>query len=266
MLYLDDLDLYATASQVQEKYTASVLPNPDLRAEDLIELREFFLRSPSLGGPPDIFFAVIQGTQLARLTRPLTMEEYFVASSHYHRVQEWELKLDSIESQVDDQNLWMAKPYSLAVRVLILIVLTSNAPANDPRRQQLVSTLKEASAFLGKMEHYFHRTWGKYLLWPLAVLGATFTEPDELNEIRRLFDKMVARSNSSTILPVRRVLEDQIWSRQTEEGSSFRAQGIPSLFNCKLMAETAENLLQEASLAHASMLSTFMARLSSLNH
>ena len=78
-LYDSELDLCDMLRKVQGKFRACLRPVPMPLAADVTGLRQYYLGSPTLGAPSEIFIFLIKGTQLARLARPLLLNEEITA-------------------------------------------------------------------------------------------------------------------------------------------------------------------------------------------
>lgn len=246
-LYDSELDLKLISRSISAKFPSCLQPSLAATVAEPDSLWHFTLKSPTLGAPSDVFFLLAEAKRLIRAPRPLLIEEEVKVSSYYYLLRQWEFRLDSLERrQASDGGLWMGKPYVTATRLLFLLILV---PTEDEFHEsflvELRHILSEISRLLQRLEQYLHRTWGKFLLWPLAIFGATASDDDCINDVRRLFIKVSSQSNSSTVLPVRRVLEDFIWSRlKPAYGTSvsFRFQGLQILLNGQTMANAAECL------------------------
>jgi Fungal specific transcription factor domain len=200
---------------------------------------ETVFRSPTLGAPSEVFVTLIQATRQARTTRTLSFEEKSAIWSDYYKIREWQSKLDMACELSPHFSIWMGKPYVVTIRLLLLYNILSGDDklgASESIKTEVRNTMAEATALLANIGDYLCRTWGKYLLWPLAIIGATISRPADIEIVRDLLDKILKRSNSSTVLPVQKVLEERIWNVMREDDHTGPLDGI-TLSGLKLILD-----------------------------
>lgn len=237
-LYDSDICQSRTAQNILAKYPCYLRPPSPASSSNREALWEFTLKSPTLGAPPDIYLLLMDATRLARASRPLAIEHEVDIMSHYYRLREWELRLDAIEhQQAPNTALWMGKPYAVATRVLLMLsFVPDHIDLHGTFLKELETLLDEAKYVLQDLEKYFPRTWGKYLLWPLAIFGSASLDIECINTTRQLLSKVRLQSSCNTTIPICRLLEDKIWKRARPSRSqalSYRYEGVRMLLNSK---------------------------------
>ena len=78
--------------------------------------------------------------------------------------------------------------------------------------------------------------------------SVTVTQQADIDLVRSLLDQVAEHSGSTTVLLVRRVLEDKVWARgmpDMEDELSFRAESLCILMSGQVMKDAANALLEQ---------------------
>lgn len=237
-LYDSDICQSRTAQNIIAKYPCYVCPSIPASFSNSEALWDFTLKSPTLGAPPDIYLLLMDATRLARASRPLPIEQEVDIMSHYYRLREWELRLDAIEHQQEPNTaLWMGKPYAVATRLLLMLsFVPDHIDLHGTFLKELETLLDEVKYVLQDLQKYFPRTWGKYLLWPLAIFGSASSDIECINTARQLLAIVRLQSSCNTTIPICRLLEEKIWKiarPSRSQALSYRYEGVWMLLNSK---------------------------------
>jgi hypothetical protein len=216
------------------------------------------IQSPVLGAPYHMFLFLMEGTQLARDIFLGSTTNEILAWSRYYEVQSMQFTLEETASYYyGDSRRWIGKLYAVGIRLLFLyIISTSRYTKNetfelDPSWYiEFDSTLSEARKLLITTGDDIDRTWGKFFLWPLAIIGAVLYDANDISLVRSWLDRVIRKSNSSSVLVIRKVLEERIWSRMytTDDESNVHrgySQGLAIMLDTDVMNQAAGVLLNE---------------------
>lgn len=200
------------------------------------DTQQYMIQSPVLGAPYRMFFFLMEGIRLVRTaTCPGHVTDDILVWSRYYEVHRAQLSLETDCARYSDSRRWIGKLYAVAIRLLFLYVISSASSGNSQRISEISScaiwytemnnTLSEARSLLIETENDIDRTWGKFFLWPLAIIGAVMIQDkDDISLVRGWLDRVVRKSNHSSVLIIRKVLEERIW----EDGRTFTANANPN--------------------------------------
>ncbi|PYI07910.1 hypothetical protein BO78DRAFT_442406 [Aspergillus sclerotiicarbonarius CBS 121057] len=237
--------------QMVKKYEDSLAPMGS--SHSLTALSQTVFQSPVLGAPCDIFLVLMQATRHVRRGENLTFEEEMDAWKQYSEIRGWERALDARCAHMRETRVWMGKIYAVTVRVMLIHVLftATSRQSTAASWHTEVSTLQtETRHMLEMAEFYLHQTWAKFLLWPLAILGAVSTCHEDIHRVRSLLRQVVERSHCSTAVLVQNVLEQRVWARLSppfEADVSLSMDGLRTVLNEKVMLEAATSFTASTS-------------------
>lgn len=216
------------------------------------------IQSPVLGAPYHMFLFLMEGTQLARDIFPGSMTNETVAWSRYYEVQSMQFTLEETASYYyGDSRRWIGKLYAVGIRLLFLYIISASRSTKNESFEldpswytEFDSTLNEARKLLITTGDDIDRTWGKFFLWPLAIIGAVLYDANDISLVRSWLDRVIRKSNSSSVLVIRKVLEERIWSREyaTDDESNVHqgySQGLAIMLDTDIMNQAAGVLLNE---------------------
>ncbi|OKL60937.1 hypothetical protein UA08_03716 [Talaromyces atroroseus] len=207
-----------------------------LKETDIHE--NYTIESPVLGAPYNMFLFLVEGIRLVRTLCPgmqSTLEADYACYS--------------------DSRRWIGKLYAVAIRLLFLYVISvleySNAHISGISSMwytEMECTLSEARNLLIATEDDVDRTWGKFFLWPLAIIGAMIYDDHGISLVKIWLDRVIRKSNHSSALVIRKVLEEQIWNHENHTSSpettcEVYTRGLSIVFNTDIMNHTATSLI-----------------------
>ncbi|KAH8897574.1 hypothetical protein GQ53DRAFT_448920 [Thozetella sp. PMI_491] len=213
MLFDGDLDLTNEVQQVVARIHPCLCQDQGPLSLETIERGVFC--SPDLGVPCEIFLILMRAIRTIRAARPPSVSEEIAIWSDYFRVRDWQAKLDLACTRSADFDIWMGKPYVIAARIVLLqAVLLANPAATqmDIFQRECEGVSADTTALLATLQDYLHRTWGKFLLLPLAVIGASTTRQEGIEAVRTILQQIVKRSGSTTVSLIVQALE-RVWKR-----------------------------------------------------
>ncbi|KAI7973734.1 hypothetical protein EIK77_001797 [Talaromyces pinophilus] len=226
--------------------------------DDTAPQPQSIIQSPVLGAPYHMFLFLMEGTQLARDITPGSVTDEILAWSRYCEVQNMQFTLEeTASSYYCDSRRWIGKLYAVGIRLLFLYIVSAPRDANDkgfeagpPWHTEFDSTLDEARKLLITTADDIDRTWGKFFLWPLAIIGAVLYEANDISLVRSWLDRVIRKSNSSSVLVIRKVLEERIWTREhgTDDVINARrdyTQGLAIMLDANIMNQAAASLLNQ---------------------
>lgn len=227
MLFDHSIDPGQDFEKLQERYQACF-------TSDQKSISMQATHSPVLGAPHQLFAVIISATQFARVDNALSGERTFRARIQYEQLVELQHTLDEDPCE---KRKWPGRLYCLAARILLLKVLSSTSESQIENLTAEVSAV--ASEALQQLSiQLLGRVFGKYWLWPLAILGSIMTRKNDINLIRDKMDAIAHRSHSNTIKVVRYMLES-IWaSRPKTAGSDYILDGLETLLDGNIMGRT----------------------------
>lgn len=229
MLFDQTVEPATSVNQLHEKYHTS-LTTPESNATPNV------IQSPVFGTRPELFTSIINLTGMARETSSLEVSDYL--HWQYIDLVKWQKWLD-----VDEKTLMRGgKLYEMATRLLLLFVLAStDEDTADHQEQEIKDVIQEALSQLRIQP--FGRIFGKYWLWPLAILGSAMTRHKDINLIRDKMDAIAERSNCNAIKIVRYVLESNWANNPNIDRSSYSLSGLAALLDGDVIQSTSSLLL-----------------------
>jgi hypothetical protein len=203
----------------------------------------------------------MQGTRLARKACQASVNDCMHAWSHYYKVREMQTKIDVLYSQFPYSKMWFGKLYAIAIRILFLHVVAStdnlvNSPNKNCEREFRL-TMEEARELLQTSEGAIQRTWGKFFLWPLAIIGAVVTDTGDIQMVRTWLKQVSEKSNSSNVLIIKEILDKNIWSQLENPAHTccgFSTQGLATMLNVDVVNNAVSTLSANMSGNSSSML------------
>lgn len=214
------------------------------------------IQSPVLGAPYHMFLFLMEGTQLARDITPRSVTDEILAWSRYYEVQNMQFALEETASNYScDSRRWIGKLYAVGIRLLFLYIISASRHTNGESLdlswyREFDSTLNEARKLLITTEDDIDRTWGKFFLWPLAIIGAVLYDANDISLVRSWLDRVIRKSNSSSVLVIRKVLEERIWtlriaSEDVNKTHWGHAKGLAIMLDTRIMNQAARSLLNQ---------------------
>lgn len=215
------------------------------------------VQSPVLGAPYHMFLALMQGIRLVRTASPSSQDNCMLAWSLYHNVSQMHSALNTLCTYYGDPRRWIGRLYATAIRLLFLYFISSGENHRQ-RKSGLISchvemeyTVDEARKLLITTEGEIDRTWGKFFLWPLAVIGAMVCNKSDISLVRNWLDRVLKRGNNSGVVIIKEVLEQRIWQHSKNElhnsVNSVYAPGLSIILDTNIMNDTAARLLRNVS-------------------
>jgi hypothetical protein len=233
MLFDPLLDPVRDVGQLYEKYISCFTPCAIGPWKEIV-------KSPVLGAPHQLFVIIIEATKLARVKKGDDIQASTAAWCLYEKLVEWQLRID--HDACSGRNSWTGRLYALAARILLLKIMFSidERHMEDEKREisaVALQALKQLSCQpLGVI-------FGKYWLWPLAVLGSIVTRTEDVSLIRDKMDAIDCRSRCSAIKVVRYILES-IWvTTMNGRGGDYCMGGLDSLLDDDIMESTSSLLV-----------------------
>ncbi|KAE8553764.1 hypothetical protein EYB25_005146 [Talaromyces marneffei] len=216
------------------------------------------MQSPVLGAPYHMFLFLMEGTRLAREITEGSATDEILAWSRYYEVRNMQFTLEETASNYyGDSRRWIGKLYAVGIQLLFLYIISASRHVIDESLEsdlswytEFDSTLNEARQLLITIGDDIDRTWGKFFLWPLAIIGAVLSDANDLSLIRSWLDRVIRKSNSSSVLVIRKVLEEQIWPRKhniddvndVHQGCS---RGLAIMLDTEIMNKAAGALIDQ---------------------
>lgn len=250
-------DLVDDTFAVLEKFQGrmSSWPRTGNNQEDFVSTLPS-IQSPVLGAPYHIFLALIEGIRLVRTSSPCSQDNCMLAWSYYHIVTHMQSALDTACTYYEDPRRWIGRLYATAIRLLFLYFISCEGSSQEQPGlllcyAEMQCTFDEARKLLIATEGEIDRTWGKFFLWPLAIIGAMVCNESDIALVRNWLDRVLKRGNSSGVVIIKEVLEQRIWQRSKNEwlknANSFYAPGLSIMLDTKIMNVTAANLARNVS-------------------
>ncbi|EED17350.1 C6 finger domain protein, putative [Talaromyces stipitatus ATCC 10500] len=212
------------------------------------------IQSPVLGAPYQMFLFLVEGTRLARDICPGSVTDEILAWSRYYAVCKMQFTLEETASNYyGDSRRWIGKLYAVGIRVLFLYILSASELNHNESLEHYLSwctefnlTLSEARRLLISTRDDIGKTWGKFFLWPLAIIGAVLYDASDISVVKSWLDRIMRKSNSSSVMVIRKVLEDRIWTQQLSPGDlespQSYMQGLTIMLDTNIMNEGAASL------------------------
>jgi hypothetical protein len=216
------------------------------------------MQSPVLGAPYHMFLFLMEGTQLAREITAGSVTDEILAWARYYEVRNMQFTLEETASNYyGDSRRWIGKLYAVGIRLLFLYIITTSKRTHDGSFgpdlswcTEFDSTLNEARKLLITTRDDIDRTWGKFFLWPLAIIGAILYNANDITLIRSWLDRVIRKSNSSSVLVIRKVLEERIWPGKLSIDDKHsthlgHTQGLAIMLDTDIMNQAAGSLLNQ---------------------
>jgi hypothetical protein len=251
-------DLVNDTFAVLEKFQGRMSPWPSTgndRQESMSTVSS--IQSPVLGAPYQMFLALMEGIRLVRTGSPSSQDTLMFAWSHYHNVSHMQCALDTGYTYYEDPRRWIGRLYATAIRLLFLYFISCGQNNCQEKSGLLLCyaemqcTFDEARKLLIATEGEIDRTWGKFFLWPLAVIGAMVCNESDIALVRNWLDRVLKRGNSSGVIIIKEVLEQRVWQHSKNEclenAKSFYAPGLSIMLDTNIMNATAANLVRNVS-------------------
>jgi hypothetical protein len=228
MLFDPLLDPAQDVGQLYEKYSLCFTPCAIGPWRDIV-------KSPVLGAPHQLFVIIIEATKLARGKRSGDIQASTAAWCLYEKLVEWQLRID--HDACSGRNLWTGRLYTLAARILLLKAMFSLDERHlEDEKREISAVASQALTQLSIQP--LGVIFGKYWLWPLAVLGSIMTCTEDVSLIRDRMDAIDCRSRCSAIKVVRYILES-IWVTTMDgRAGDYCMGGLDSLLDDDIMEST----------------------------
>jgi hypothetical protein len=233
MLFDPNINPAASVQQLLRKFQPCLAPcesSPDPAV----------IRSPVLGSLPQLFTTIIKLTIMARESKASVPSVSSSIRSEYTDLVKWQRQLD--EDAGGKSVLRGGKLYEIATRLLLLF---AHAYADELQVSELEAEVTDA-ALEGLQQlliQPFGRVFGKYWLWPLAILGSVMTRTRDINLIRDKMDAIAHRSNCNAIKIIRYLLEST-WAKSSNSSTRpYSLSGLATLLDGDIMQNTSSLLL-----------------------
>lgn len=231
-LFDPDISPATSVQQLQEKFqqclNASKSPEPVV------------VQSPVLGSVPELFTTIIQLTERARRSSSSVPDSSSSIRSEYTGMVKWQRQLD--EDAGRNAVMRGGKLYEIATRLLFLFIHIS---ADEFQKSEFISEVTDAvsEGLQQLLIQPLGRVFGKYWLWPLAILGSVTTRIRDINLIRDKMDAIAQRSNCNGIKIIRYILESN-WANNSNSGAMpYSLAGLAILLDGDTMKSTSALLL-----------------------
>jgi hypothetical protein len=227
MLFDHTIDPAQDVEELQRKYEAC------LTSEER-SLPTQAPHSPVLGAPHQMFGIIISASQLARAPNAALAEVSPTARLQYRHLVELQRNLDQ-DTRCERQ--WPGRLYALAARILLLKAFS---PIEDLQLESQTAKLSAvASDSLQQLSiQLLGRVFGKYWLWPLAIIGSILTQREDINLVRDKLEAISHRSHGNAVKVVRYMLES-IWASASELGrGAYSLEGLSTLLDGENMDRT----------------------------
>jgi len=231
-LFDPDMSPATSVQHLQEKFqrclSSSKSPQPVV------------VQSPVLGSIPELFTTIIQLTEKAGRPRSSVPDLSSSVHSQYADMVKWQRRLD--EDAGGKAVMRGGKLYEIATRLLFLF---AHIPADGPQQNEYASEVTDAvsEGLQQLLVQPLGRVFGKYWLWPLAILGSVTTRTRDINLIRDKMDAIAQRSNCNGIKIVRYILESN-WANNSNSGvMPYSLAGLATLLDGDTMKSTSSLLL-----------------------
>jgi hypothetical protein len=233
MLFDPVLDPARDVGQLYEKYSSCFTPCAIGPWRDIV-------KSPVLGAPHQLFVIIVEATKLARGKRSGDIQASTAAWCLYEKLVEWQLCID--HDACSGRNLWTGRLYALAARILLLRTIFSLDERHlEDEKREISAVASQALTQLSIQP--LGVIFGKYWLWPLAVLGSIMTCTEDVSLIRDRMDAIDCRSGCSAIKVVRYILES-IWATiMNGRAGDYCMGGLDSLLDDDIMESTSSLLV-----------------------
>lgn len=219
---------------------------------------EIIIDSPVLGAPYHMFYCIMEGIHLARDMLSNSRSQESLAWSRYHQVCRMCVTLENTMTGVyDDPRTWIGKLYAVGIKLLFLYIIAASKDTTDHTifsdsdwTRECDTSLKEARRLLTTTgDGELDRTWGKFFLWPLAIISAVLH--DDVNDVavlRRWLDRVSRQGINTSVLAIRKVLEECIWKIHPSPHSMSNAsityrKCIETILNCEVMNQTFNSVM-----------------------
>jgi Fungal specific transcription factor domain len=213
------------------------------------------IQSPVLGAPYHMFLFLMEGIRLVRTISPGYVTDEIIVWSRYYEVHRMQFTLETDYACYNDSRRWIGKLYAVAIRLLFLYIVsvlgygsTNASEICSVWYTEMECTLSEARNLLIATEDDIDRTWGKFFLWPLAIIGAMIYDEHGISLVNSWLYRVVKKSNSSSALVIRKVLEERIWNHANlnpslNGASEVYTRGLSIMFNTDIMNHAATSLM-----------------------
>lgn len=176
---------------------------------------------PILQTSYEFFLLIADATKLARISRPLIDAEITLWYHIWTRLLKWD--------QVDHTEDPSLKLYFSALQILLL--KKSPDLTQEEKSLQIHDCLRNGLQVIVSLEPNQYSP--SYLLWPLAVLGATSISDEERNEVKSYIELLIQAKRGGQAVWVRRRL-DRVWDISALYGGPFstmRLRGLQTLLD-----------------------------------
>ena len=231
MLFDPDINPATSVEHMLDKFQSCLNPHEN----DLV-----VVRSPVLGSLPQIYITIIKLTGLTREAEAPIQSRLSNVRSEYTDLVKWQRRLD--EEGDGKAVMRGGKLYEIATRLLLIFAYAhTDALQVSEYEAEVTDTASEGLQQL--LIQPLGRVFGKYWLWPLAILGSVMTRTRDINLIRDKMDAIAHRSNCNAIKIVRYLLES-IWANNSNSGTkSFSLSCLATLLDGEIMQKTSSLLL-----------------------
>ncbi|KAH8701566.1 hypothetical protein BGW36DRAFT_355723 [Talaromyces proteolyticus] len=248
-------DLIDDTLAVLEKFQRNVSVSPSAidDQETAMSIQSSTIQSPLLGAPYHIFVALMQGIRLFRIGNTDSINNNMVAWSCYYHVSKAQSSLGPVCQHYEDPRRWIGKLYATAIRLLFLQLIPSHGVGWEietsylSRYTEITRTINEVRELLITTECDIEKTWGKFFLWPLAVIGALVCEKSDIILVRSWLDRVARKSANSSVLIIKEVLEKVIWQNCSDmlpaSSPPFYPPGLSIMLDTNIMNNIAARLL-----------------------
>jgi hypothetical protein len=233
MLFDQRIDPTTSVQQLQLKFPFCNISDESSPISDVVQ-------SPVLGTSHQVFFAMIESTRLARNSDHLDERTSDDLHARYLEMLRWQRRFDQDGSGL--AKMRGGKLYEIATRLLMLSVLSSTDKLNV--NEILLEVNEVASEGLRRLLiQPLGGIFGKYWLWPLAIIGSVMTRWEDINLMRDKMDAIAQRSNCNAVKIVRYLLES-IWVNNPDfESNTFSLKSLATLLDDNNMESTSSLLL-----------------------
>jgi hypothetical protein len=233
MLFDQGIDPLGSVQQLQAKFPFC---DTSFESSSILDV----VKSPVLGTSYQVFVTMMECTTMARNTTALDENTADRLHNRYQEVVERQYCFDQDAAGL--ARMRGGKLYEIATRLLMLLLLSSTDKLNADETLSEVNEV--ASEGLRRLLiQPLGGIFGKYWLWPLAIIGSVMTRRDDINLIRDKMDAIAQRSNCNAIKIIRYLLES-IWAYNADSRSNtYSLKGLATLLDGNNMKSTSSLLL-----------------------
>jgi len=233
MLFDQSIDPAAGLQQLQARFSFCETTLESSLITDVV-------KSPVLGTSHQVFVAMIETTRLAR--NPDLLDETMSTHLHvrYSEVAKWQHVFD--QDPTGPATMRGGKLYEIATRLLILLTLSST---NELNADEILSEVNvvASEALHRLLIQPLGGIFGKYWLWPFAIIGSVVTRRDDIDLMRDKMDAIAQRSNCNAIKIIRYLLES-IWANNADSSpNTYSLKGLAIILDGNLIENTSSLLL-----------------------